>query len=340
MLNEKKSYLLKFVVEQYILKGSPISSSSYTDYKTNEKNLKSSTIRKLMNDLEHEGFLEKKNNVSGRIPSTSGYKYYVNNIMTPDKELLNIKLKLNNILNNRLLSIDDVIKSSCKIISEGTSLALLIHEEISLDVLVKKVDLVRISNNEMIFLFILSSGKIINKSINLDNNENTSDLSQCIEFLNKYLIDCPLANIQQKLKELKPIATQFYFEHEMTIHSLINLIFSNFKPQNNLSGLSNIRERKEFFDYKKFNYVVELLEKKSIWKIVAAMQAKNNSKKINIKIGEEISNDFKDMAAISSQYKNKKHQKFGYITLLGPKRIEYKDIYELLNWFINKLERI
>ena len=41
----------------------------------------SATVRNEMAELEKEGFLEKTHTSSGRIPSTKGYQFYVDNLL-------------------------------------------------------------------------------------------------------------------------------------------------------------------------------------------------------------------------------------------------------------------
>ena len=67
------------IVEEFIDKGEPVGSKALmVKYRLPYS---SATIRNEMAELEKIGFLEKTHSSSGRVPSTEGYKYYVDNIM-------------------------------------------------------------------------------------------------------------------------------------------------------------------------------------------------------------------------------------------------------------------
>ena len=74
----RKDRILKLIVEDFIQTAQPVGSHYLLD-KYN-LNVSSATIRNEMNQLEKEGLLEKTHTSSGRIPSTKGYKYYIEHL--------------------------------------------------------------------------------------------------------------------------------------------------------------------------------------------------------------------------------------------------------------------
>ena len=83
-LDERKKKILSSVVEDYIVSAEPVGSKTLVD----KYHLKysSATIRNEMKLLEEGGYLEQPHVSAGRIPSTKGYRYYVDNLMK-DKKL-------------------------------------------------------------------------------------------------------------------------------------------------------------------------------------------------------------------------------------------------------------
>ena len=77
MLTDRKKRVLKAIIEEYINTAEPVSSGAIVEHYIPD--CSSATIRNEMQALEEEGFLEKTHTSSGRIPSTKGYKYYVEN---------------------------------------------------------------------------------------------------------------------------------------------------------------------------------------------------------------------------------------------------------------------
>lgn len=79
-LNDRQKDILKIIIISHIQSAAPISSGSLSDV----LNLSSATIRNVMGELEDMGYLSKPHPSAGRIPTSAGYRYYVNNLLELD----------------------------------------------------------------------------------------------------------------------------------------------------------------------------------------------------------------------------------------------------------------
>ena len=82
-LDERKKKILSSVVEDYIESAEPVGSKTLVE--KYHLDYSSATIRNDMKILEEEGYLEQPHISAGRIPSTKGYRYYVDNLMKERK---------------------------------------------------------------------------------------------------------------------------------------------------------------------------------------------------------------------------------------------------------------
>ena len=82
-LDERKKKILSSVVEDYIESAEPVGSKTLVE--KYHLDYSSATIRNEMKLLEEEGYLEQPHVSAGRIPSTKGYRYYVDNLMKERK---------------------------------------------------------------------------------------------------------------------------------------------------------------------------------------------------------------------------------------------------------------
>ena len=73
--------------------------------------------------LEDLGYIEKNHISSGRIPSEKGYRYYVENLMEPEKLNGSEMLKLQRVVKNQDLVLSDAITKCMEIISDLTNYA-------------------------------------------------------------------------------------------------------------------------------------------------------------------------------------------------------------------------
>ncbi len=89
MLNKRKNRILKAIIDDYIDTAIPV--GSRTIYKEYIQDFSPATIRNEMADLEEEGLIEQPHTSAGRIPTDTGYRHFVDNIMK--KKHLSIKEK-------------------------------------------------------------------------------------------------------------------------------------------------------------------------------------------------------------------------------------------------------
>ena len=119
MLSARQLLIFKCIVEEFVETAEPVGSKTLmTKYMLPYS---SATIRNEMSFLEENGYLEKTHTSSGRVPSTQGYRFYVNTLMQPNVDD-DVKNQVAMILGDRHRSLNEIIQESCQILSELTHL--------------------------------------------------------------------------------------------------------------------------------------------------------------------------------------------------------------------------
>ena len=91
--NKREKEVLESIIKYYLTFGGSVGSRTLVK----RYNLETSpaTIRNVMADLEEMGYIEKVHSSSGRIPTSKGYKYYINYLLEvqrlSEKEIATIK---------------------------------------------------------------------------------------------------------------------------------------------------------------------------------------------------------------------------------------------------------
>jgi len=80
MLNDRARILLKTLVERYISEGEPVGSRTLS--KHSGLDLSPASIRNIMADLEEMGFVASPHTSAGRVPTTRGYRFFVDTLLT------------------------------------------------------------------------------------------------------------------------------------------------------------------------------------------------------------------------------------------------------------------
>jgi heat-inducible transcriptional repressor len=322
--------MLKIIVEEYIRSVKPVGSKAICD----TLGCSSATVRNEMAELEELGFLEKTHISSGRIPSEKGYRYYVDNLMEPKKMTGEDVLKLQKIFKNSELVLSDAITKSMEIISEMTAYTSVVLGSTSSNNKLKRVEVVPITETELIAIVITDKGHVENKSITIGNNISIDEIKKMVDLINNLLVGTPIDEVSEKLEfEIKPIIGKYIKQHE-AIYNVFYNAFNEFTQKTNscyFSGKTNIFKLPEFSNIDKIRTIADKLEDKELIKSIE--ESKDG---INIYIGSE-SNIDSDVTVIKTKYCVDGEE--GTIAIIGPKRMEYDKVVGLLEYIKDEIER-
>ena len=322
MLSERQELLLKIIVEDYIKTARPVSSKSICDI----MNCSSATVRSEMSSLEELGLLEKTHISSGRIPSEKGYRYYVDHIMVPKELTGDDMLRLQKIVSNKSLVVNDAIARSVEIISELTSYTAVVLGKQSSNNLINKVEVIPIDDNNLVAIIVTDKGHVEHKNVYIDGYVSMNDIKQTVDLINKLIIGTSLDDVADVLEfEVKPRIADYVEQHEVLYNAFYNA-FNEFTNNHSIyrSGTKNILMQPEFNDADKIRDIISKFEDKEI---VESIEEEDNG--INIYIGSE-SNFDDDVTIIKTKYTINGEE--GTIALIGPKRMEYDRVITLLNY--------
>lgn len=325
MISKRQEQLLKLIVEKYVQNARPVSSKALC----NIMKCSSATIRAEMNYLEEIGLLEKTHISSGRVPSEAGYRYYVDNIMKPKELTQSDMMKLQTIVDNKSLVINDVILKSMEIISELTHYTTVVLGKHSNENLVQKIEVVPIDSNNLVAIVVTDKGHVEHKNIYIPDNVDSKEIKQTVDLINKIIVGTSINSVSEVLEfRVKPIIAQYVHQHDVLYNAFYNA-FSDFATESvQVRGRENILMQPEFNDVDKIREIVSKFDDKQIVKSIE----ESDDNGINIYIGSE--NNFDDdVTVIKTKYTINGEE--GTIALIGPKRMEYDRVITLLEYIKN-----
>jgi len=345
-MNDKLKIVFKYLVEEYIDTAKPVSSNILVS----KYNLPFSpaTIRNYMMALEASNYIEKNHFASGRVPTSKGYRFYVFNLMSDDNKESSTKKKLDNVFQNRSLTINEIIEKSCEILSDLTNLATAKIDTTSTIINsnnLKKVEFIPISKSSAVSIIITNDGKVENKVVEIPSNLDIKDIQICINYINERMENYKIADIYNNLEFIKKIIKNHITTYEQNLEFIIRkLLTPTYMHKNNLPnvyGVSKVVSFPDFDDLKKIKMIVKVLEDNSIWEHIKSSsesESWNDNHDIKLSLGEDLSPDLDEIAILSSPYKI--NDQSGEITIVGPKRMNYKKITTLLKWLSKKIEEL
>lgn len=336
MLTQRQGNILKIIVEEYTKTAQPIGSKSIMTLPW--INFSSSTIRNECVILEKKCFLEKEHASSGRIPSTKGYRYYVDNLMV-EKNIDDIKNRINTLFISNNISINDVLDQIGKILSEMTNLITVIVGPNFKEKLLKKIELLPVSKTLAVVIFILTNGYIDNKMFIINKNSSINDLKISIELFNKRLKNTKIIDIPTKFNIIRPILEQQVKNYEYILKQFINALTNIIKPNYSTHGIKYMLKNPEYNNPEQIKQVINLIETISPFDYFKKQKNNSNENIVSIKIGNETGFNNDDMSLLTITY-NIDDMLEGGIALMGPKRLEYNKLYEVLEWLFYRIKKV
>lgn len=332
-MNERKLAILKAVVSDYVATGEPVGSRTLA--KKYELGISPATIRNEMADLEDMGYLESPHTSAGRVPSSKGYRVYVDQLMDRELDVREQFSRLEHqILSMASYQIEQIIRQTSQMLSEMTNLAIITSKPSTESCRIKTLQLVSLDQRHIMVVLVLDNNQIKNTILETEDIPPAEDLLTLSNLLTAQLtgrsaqeIDLPVMNaIRQKLGS----HAQLFSSIMASVH---DAVCQNEDPYI-VEGKNNVLDYPEFNEIAKAKEILEVLDKPD-----DLMDHINEGYETpyRIVIGEEINlPETKDMSIISAKYQlNGKD--VGTINLLGPKRLNYSKMTTILKTVVTEL---
>ena len=322
MLTEREKILIKNLVDEYISTGEAISSEKLL-VKSKLK-CSAATIRKDLNNLESKGLIEATHTSSGRIPTVKGYRHYIDNNLRRKPLSIEEQAAIKNLINSDANK-HSIISSTSEFISEISDFAAVIGSLDSDKKIFLKLDIHKLSSTRALAVVIMDNNQIDNKIIDIDKIDSKK-LDSCVKYLNENFSGIELRKIPQILtKSLETIRGEI----DTALKVLNNFIYPDVDDFY-ITGQRKLVDSQDFYDIDKVKNLVELFEKKQTLKEILTNCISNEN--IQIYIGNESGSELlADCSVISAPYK-KDNKTVGVLGVIGPKRMNYQRIVEIVDF--------
>lgn len=323
MLDERKTAILTLIVDYYINSAEPIGSRTLS--KNPSIGLSSATIRNEMSDLEELGYLTKTHVSSGRIPSDKAYRAYVNSILEDE---MKVNKKFINSMKQDLIqgstSLREFYESANKLLSQKTNYITVIISPVANSFTIEYIKLELLNSNRLLLILVGSGG--VTSSYLIDNIEMDDDEFSIIEENLRKLL------IRKDINEVEKIKSEISDSPKIKIYMrVVEMALEFLRTQNSynvfLNGISNIIN---FWDEDMENVkaLIEFLEDDK--NLIEFSLQREIDKILDIRIGEENKDGIlKETSVISSNYANTTGN-LGNIILIGPTRMDYRKLANIL----------
>ncbi len=327
-MSERKKKILKSIVDAYIASGEPVGSKLLTS--GDEFDVSSATIRNEMNDLEEMGYLRQPHTSAGRVPTSLGYKTYVNDLM--EQYLLSIEEinLLNELMSFKMNEVGTILEKASSIISKMTNYTSFSFRSES-GVVAKRYETVFIDSNSVLLVAVIQNEAVRSRQLTLRTQITREELSKITTVLNAMFsnvtadeLTMPLIfSFEEKLGELAHFSSPFS-------RAVYDMLAESNDGKIHVEGATKLLDYPEFSSATKAKKALQMLEEQSV---IADVVTSTDSEKLNVIIGDGDILPVDDTGLVVHPV-SIDGKRVGAIGVIGPKRMDYKKVIAGLNYIV------
>lgn len=335
MLDERKQRILQAVIQDYISSAEPVGSRTLA--RKYDLGVSPATIRNEMADLEMLGYLEHIHTSSGRVPSSKGYRLYVDSLLPVQPMTDAEKAMIDKWYKAKVQQLDQVFQETAKIISKLTrNVSLVLAPQIS-KAAFRCMQFLPLDDHRVIAVLMTDAGFVENRIMEMPAGSSFEDFQRMAKVINGCLAGHTLGAIQNgSLKKIEAeIGDNGLYESAMTL--IDKALNSQRKERLYLGGTTEMMEQPEFHNVDKVKELLIMLEKDQLMKDILKAHLGDG---LTVTIGQE--NEYsgiKDCSIITATY-HLDGELLGSMAVLGPTRMEYGRTMSLLNYMNNNLTEV
>lgn len=337
-MDQRAEKILEKIILHYIKNAEPVGSRVLS--KLIDEKLSPATIRNVMADLTELGYIEQPHTSAGRIPTDSGYRYYINKLISDFSDSIGeAATGLEELIQDEELHpsrLEDILLKVTRELSSMTNCTgLVISPKLSASRL-KQIQFVRLTEKQILVVIITQIGMVHNKVIHVRTSPSQDDLDKMARILIDLFEKEQFVKIRSSLiNEL----TKKQDEHNELIIQAIRLGKKAFEIEKSgelyISGRSKMCLFPEFSDQDKLRAVYSAFEEKSVLTEIMIQAMENEGIKVNIGAENRLLG-LNTCSVVAGTYGNKGYT-LGSIGIVGPTRLDYPQVISAINYSTWKL---
>jgi len=190
MLDDRKTAILRAVVQEYIATAQPVGSSHIAN--TANIQVSSATVRNDMAFLEQEGFLAQPHTSAGRIPTDKGYRFFVDHLTPSGKLESAATLQVGEFFDTAHGRLEETLQRTSMLLAQMTNYAAVVMGPKAEVAVVRSLQVVGLSPHLATVVVVLSNGVVESEPIELAQATNDETLLLVAQHVAKAMVGSAL----------------------------------------------------------------------------------------------------------------------------------------------------
>ncbi|HEV7699905.1 MAG TPA: heat-inducible transcriptional repressor HrcA [Pyrinomonadaceae bacterium] len=342
--------ILTAIINEHFVTGEPVGSKVLADKFANASGMSSATIRNVMAELEEMGMLEQPHTSAGRIPTDSGYRFYVDNLLgvlsISNDDLHRIGSEYGFSGLDTTETPDRLMERTSHLLSAlSNNVGIVVSPSLASDRL-QHIEFVGLSDNRILVVLVSAPNIVHNKIIRTEITFTRDELERTANYLNKEFAGKSLSEIRTEIMSLMHEEKALF---DKLLQTAVILCSQSIEDEDALGevfvdGTSNILTKTDFADLERLRELLHTIgEKSRLMQILTECIQRDAEAKgdVQIVIGRENRTpSLQNCTLISAPYRIAGSSAVGTLSVLGPTRIEYARMISIVSYVARTLEKM
>jgi heat-inducible transcriptional repressor len=332
MLDERAKTLLKTLVERYIADGQPVGSRTLS--RASGLELSPATIRNVMADLEELGLIVSPHTSAGRVPTSRGYRMFVDTMLTvrPVDSEATLSQLLTDIGGSRELQPDQpqrVIAQAASMLSNLSSFVGVITTPRKASVF-RHIEFLRLGERRVLVILVAPDGDVQNRVIITASDYKQAQLVEATNFLNAHYAGLSIDDVRERLKtEVEALSADIAALMRAAVQAGSDAIAESDEQvvvsgERNLLGVQDLHH-----DMRGLRDMFDVFEQKT--QLMRLLEGSSRAEGVRIFIGGESRVvPFEALSVVSSPYEID-GRVVGTLGVIGPTRMPYDRMIQIVD---------
>jgi heat-inducible transcriptional repressor len=336
-LTNRQQHILWATIRHYIATAEPVGSKALIE--EYDLGVSSATIRNVMGVLEKSGLLYQPHASAGRIPSDSGYRIYVDQLITPSETLAReVELALQQRLHWEDWSLEAILQGAAQILATLSGCIGLITMPQTSTAMLRHLQLVQIEAGRIMLIVVTEAYETHSRLMDFapasaetqpDPEVIDRELQIVSNFLNSHLRGRSLLELASL--DWSQLDREFQRYGEFLKNSIMELTRRTLAPaatQIMVRGVAEVLRQPEFSQLQQVQTIIHMLEEEQdqLWRLIfeANEPEEIGKPRVTVRIGAENPLEpIRTCTLISSTYRRGAIP-LGSVGVLGPTRLDYE----------------
>jgi len=317
-LTQRQQVILNTVAEQHIRSGCPVSSKSVA--MSVALKMSSSTVRNEFALLEEQGLLTHPHTSAGRVPTSQGYREFVDWLLRTRTALEAAPAVP---LPGLAQEVDEALRQTSEAMSQATNLLSLVVAPQLSGARVRHTELLLLQTNLVMVVFILSNGRVVKRIVDFPQVVDAGMVEWGRIYLNEVIGDRILTDrlLRQTLGNLELAPRERAFLEALR-PAFAKLLDEPSSEALYVGGAARLLAESKAADFEELGELMRLLEERLL--LLGLLRSALHSGKVVVSIGGENQvAGLRRFSMVAAGY-GLPQRRLGAVSLLGPLRMDYE----------------